>query len=181
MKKILYLVLAIAAAGLVYSFILKDSSANVHSGGSAVKWMTMEQAVKANKTTQKKFFIDVYTDWCGWCKRMDATTFSDPAVAKYINENFYPVKFNAEQREDFVFNGQTFKWQAGGRNGVNMFAYTLLDGRLGFPSYVYLTPNFERILISPGFKQVPDMTKELTFVNDNHYTSKSWEQYLSGQ
>ncbi|MFT6716831.1 MAG: thiol:disulfide interchange protein, partial [Saprospiraceae bacterium] len=62
---------------------------------SAIKWLTMEQAYKASRTLDKPIFIDVYTSWCGWCKRMDQTTFRDPVVANYINTNFYPVKFNA--------------------------------------------------------------------------------------
>jgi uncharacterized protein YyaL (SSP411 family) len=181
MKKILLAAAFIAIAILVYSFLPKKGESPTSSEAGAVKWLTMEQAIKANKTNKKKFFIDVYTDWCGWCKRMDATTFSDPAVAAYINSNFHPVKFNAEQKEDFDFNGQTFKWQAGGRNGVHMFAYALLDGNLGYPSYVYLTPEFERILVSPGFKEVPGMNKELKYVSENHYVNRSWEDFQAGK
>ena len=156
---------------------LTSSSTKVNKGDGPINWMTWDEAVKANETDQKKIFIDFYTHWCGWCKRMDATTFSDEAVAKYINENFHPVKFNAEQKEDIIFQGKTFEWKPGGRGGVHMLAYELLNGRLGYPSYVYLTPKYERILISPGYKQVPDMKKELEFVHEDHYTSTSWEQY----
>src|SRR6187402_1829141 len=72
---------------------------------SAVKWMSFEEAVEKSKTEKRKIFIDVYTDWCGWCKVMDKNTFTDPNVAKILNEDFYPVKFDAEQRENVVFNG----------------------------------------------------------------------------
>ena len=66
---------------------------------SLVKWMTFKEAFEANKKTPKPFLIDVYTDWCGWCKRMMATTYSNPAIAAYVNQNFYPVKFNAETKD----------------------------------------------------------------------------------
>ena len=52
--------------------------------------------------------MDVYTDWCGWCKRMDATTFENPAIAKYMSENFYCVKFNAESQKEVTFKGQKY-------------------------------------------------------------------------
>ena len=162
------------------AFVAGGNIDSTEAAESAIQWLTWDEAVKANGKKQKKFFIDMYTDWCGWCKRMDASTFSDPAVAKYINENFYPVKFNAEQKEDIVFQGETFKWAAGGgRGGVHMLAYSLLDGKLGYPSYVYLTPKYERILISPGFKQAPELQKEMKFVAENHYEKTTWEQFRS--
>ena len=99
-------------------------------------------------------------------KKLDATTFSDAEVANYINENFYPVKFNAEQKEEIEFQGTTFKFQKAGRRGAHGLAVELLNGRLGYPSYVYLTPEYERILISPGYKPVKDMKKELKFVSE---------------
>ena len=63
-----------------------------------VKWMSFEQAIEKSKTEKRKIFIDVYTDWCGWCKVMDKNTFSETQVAKILNEMFYPVKLDAEQR-----------------------------------------------------------------------------------
>jgi thioredoxin-related protein len=73
------------------------------NGNTAIKWMTMEQAYKASKVIDKPLFIDVYTSWCGWCKRMDQTTFQDPTVASYINANFHPVKFDAETNDTIQF------------------------------------------------------------------------------
>jgi len=56
---------------------------------STVKWYTWEEAVKASEKEQRKIFVDVYTDWCGWCKEMDKTTFNASNIAKYLNdENF---------------------------------------------------------------------------------------------
>jgi thioredoxin-related protein len=180
MKKVLFFVLAISAAGIIYSFIPKaDNIEKTTATGTDIHWMTWDEAVKANEKAPKKFFIDFYTDWCGWCKRMDATTFTEPAVVDYVNKNFYPVKFNAEQKEDVVFQGTTFKYQDGGRRGYHQLAFDLLNGRLGYPSYVYLTPKYERILISPGYKPAPDLQKELKFVAEDHYTSTSWEQFRS--
>ena len=77
---------------------------------SPVSWLTFDEAVVASEQGKRKIFIDVYTDWCGWCKRMDATTFSDPAVAEILQNKFYPVKFNAEQREPITFNNHTFNF-----------------------------------------------------------------------
>src|SRR5882757_10471977 len=76
-----------------------------HLKGSPVKWMTFQEAVEKSKTEKRKIFIDVYTDWCGWCKVMDKNTFPDLQIAKLLNEKFYPVKLDAEQTADINFRG----------------------------------------------------------------------------
>jgi thioredoxin-related protein len=144
---------------------------------SPVKWMSWEEAIKKNEQAPKKIFIDLYTDWCGWCKKMDSGTFSDAAVAAYINNNFYPVKFNAEQRADISYKGHTLKFVANGSRGYHELAYSLLDGRLGYPSMVYLDENQNRITISPGYKPEADMLRELRYVAEEHYKTMPFDQY----
>lgn len=142
-----------------------------------IKWYSWEEAVELSQNSPKKVFIDVYTNWCGWCKRMDATTFKDAEIVKYLNDNFYPVKFNAEQKENIDFNGTEFKFIAQGRRGVHQLAYALLDGRLGYPAFVLLDESFARIMVSPGFKQPDQLFKELSFAKEEKYKEMSWESY----
>ncbi len=147
----------------------------------SIEWHTWEKAIELNKENPKKIFVDVYTDWCHWCKVMDKNTFTDSNVIEYMNENFYAVKFNAEQEEEVNFNNHTFKFIAQGRRGVHELAYSLLDGRLSYPSVVYLNEKLERITVSPGYKKPEQIMKELKFVGEEHYTNKSWEEYTTGK
>ena len=80
--------------------------AQKHSG--PIHWLTLQEADSLYQTNPKPLFIDVYTDWCGWCKRMDATTFQDKSIANYLNTNFYPVKLNAETNEPIRFQGKMY-------------------------------------------------------------------------
>lgn len=146
-----------------------------------IQWMGMEEALAAQQSDPKPIFIDVYTDWCGWCKKMDQTTFKDPDVVKYMNENFYAVKFDAEQKENIEYKGYTLKFIAQGRRGVHELAYSLLDGRLGYPSYVYLDENQDRITISPGYKTADSFIKELQYIGDGHYKTKKYEEYINSK
>ena len=66
-----------------------------------IKWLTIEQAYALNQKEPRKMVIDVYTDWCGWCKVMDRETFSKPAIAEFVNKNYYAVKLNAEQIREY--------------------------------------------------------------------------------
>lgn len=128
--------------------------------GDPIQWISWNEAAVAQEQNPKLLLVDVYTDWCGWCKVMDQQTFSDPQVADYINEHFYAVKLNAETEEPINFRGQEFKVVEGGRRGIHTLAYALLDGQLSYPSYVYLNENYERMHISKGFKPVdPFMTE----------------------
>ncbi|MCB0628568.1 MAG: DUF255 domain-containing protein [Lewinella sp.] len=132
--------------------------------GDAIQWISWNEAVAAQETDPKLLLVDVYTDWCKWCKVMDEQTFSDPQVADYINEHFYAVKLNAENEEPIMFRGQEFKVVAGGRRGIHTLAYALLDGQLSYPSYVYLNENYERMHISKGFKPVDPFMTEIKAV-----------------
>ena len=65
-----------------------------------VNWLKIEEAVALNKQNPKPFLIDVYTDWCGWCKRLDATTLKDKAVGDFFNENFINVHMEMEKSKE---------------------------------------------------------------------------------
>ena len=148
--------------------------------GQEIQWMTWEQAASANeKKNRKRSLLTFILIGVGGVKKMDATTFKDPAVVAIMNEKFYAVKLNAEQKESIIWKEQEFKWMAGGRGGVNTLAYELLDGKLSFPSFVMLDGAYSRIAISPGFKDGPAMIKELKYAGEEHYKTSTWEEYQS--
>lgn len=174
MKKFLF----IGTAAVIGALALAFTQPQDQGATTDLKWYSWEEAVALNQKQPKKIFVDVYTDWCGWCKKMDQSTFSDPAVAAYLSEHFYPVKLNAEQRASIDFSGQTFKFlENQGRGGVHELALALLDSRMSYPSFVFLNEKFERIMISPGYKEAEGMLKELRFAAEEHYTKTTWEAY----
>jgi thioredoxin-related protein len=142
-----------------------------------VKWMSFEEAVSKGKKEKKKIFIDVYTDWCGWCKVMDRQTFSDPEVARLLNEEFYPVKFDAEQKEDVVFDGHTFKYVASGKGGYHELAAALLQNKLSYPTVVFLNEEFQMIQPLPGFRKAEEFHKIVKFIGEDHYKSTSFDDF----
>ncbi|NJB85504.1 thioredoxin-related protein [Lewinella marina] len=147
-----------------------------------IEWLSWEEAVARNASEPRKMMVDVYTDWCGWCKRMDKTSFVDPAVTEYVNEHFYAVKLNAEQREPIQFDGHEFTYDPTlSRRGVHTLAVALLDGRMSYPSIVYLDKEQKRITIAPGFKEAEALLQELTYVGGDHFKRQSYADYVKSQ
>lgn len=144
---------------------------------ASIEWLSWDEAMTRMDEQPKKIFIDVYTDWCGWCKRMDASTFKDPAVVKLMNEHFYAVKFDAEQKEDIQYDGHTLKFIPNGRRGYHELAYALLDGKLSYPSFVYLAEDQSRLTISPGYKDASTMATELTYIGGEHWKSQTFDEF----
>jgi thioredoxin-related protein len=118
-----------------------------------INWYTFEDAIDANKEEKKFIFIDLYTDWCGWCKKMDQTTFSDTSVATYMNEHFYAVKMNAESKEGIAYKEVLYEYKTYGNKGYNELAYSWLGGQMSFPSFVILSKKEVKLGTIVGFKQ----------------------------
>ncbi|MCP9235097.1 DUF255 domain-containing protein [Lewinella sp. JB7] len=144
-----------------------------------VEWLTWEEAMQRNATEPRNILVDVYTDWCGWCKKMDQQVFAAPEIAEHISKNFYAVKLDAEQREDITYDGHVFSYDPGvGRRGVHALAVALLDGRMSYPSVVYLDARRQRITISPGFKPAKAYLNELRYISEGHFRELSYKDYL---
>ena len=79
------------------------------SSAQEINWMSMNDALSAQQKTPKKIFVDVYTTWCGPCRMLSERTFKNKDFVKYINDNFYAVKFNAEGNEEVTYKGTTYK------------------------------------------------------------------------
>ncbi len=144
-----------------------------------IDWMTMEEAMEAIKTEPKLIFIDFYTDWCGWCKRMDGTTFKDSLIVKEISENYYAVKFDAEQKEDFTIQDRTYKFVESGRRGYHELAAELMGGQMSYPTYVFLNSDLAVLTKVPGFKSQQDFHPILVFIDQfDKKQSVSYQAFL---
>lgn len=146
----------------------------------SIKWMTFEEAIALNKKKPKMIFVDLYTDWCGWCKKMDAETFSDPAVVRYINKKYYAVKFNAEQKEPVTFKEQEFVNPNPDKpRSTHKLALALLKNEKLYPSYVILDKASDWTYKMKGYQTPAELIPLLTYYGDGHYLKMSWSEYLA--
>lgn len=172
MKKIFSLIL-VAVLICAYSFSQQTAAKNV-------KWYTLKEALELNKTQPKKIIIDIYTDWCGWCKKMDAETFEHPVISNYLNAHFYPVKFNAEGKDSVEFAGHNFKNPGQGSRSTHQFAVALFQSQkldAGYPSIAYITENLQLVGVMPGFLNPTQMEPILNFIAEDKFKTITLEQY----
>jgi thioredoxin-related protein len=172
MKRTLFLILILPA------FITAFAQKPELSTSSRVKWYTIQEAEKLMKESPRPLFIDTYTDWCGWCKRMDQDTFTNSVIADILNTKFYPVKFDAEGKESVTFLGQTFI-NDGKAGRAHQLAVALLNGQMSYPTVVFLTMEDDKPGVSPvpGYRPAKDMEPLLSFFADKAYKKTSWEEY----
>lgn len=148
-------------------------------GNSPVHWYTFSEAVALQAKKPKPIMVDVYTQWCGPCRMMSANTFGNDIIAKYLNENFYPVKFDAETYDSVAFKGAVFKNNnpPGTSRPVHDFASSILDGKMAYPSIVFLNSDIQRIQVITGYYKPDQFEPIIKFFGSGKYASSSYEEF----
>ena len=141
-----------------------------------VKWHTIEEASEA-KIGTRLYMVDFYTDWCGYCKKMDRETFSDVTVAKILNSYYYPVKFNAEGRQPVTWRGRTFRAGNDRRRSVHEFALSTLGSRMGFPTVAIFRADGTLVNTIPGFYPAKDFAMFLWYFASGDCDRYPFERY----
>ena len=147
-----------------------------YSQKSEVKWHTIQEAEKLLQTAPRPLFIDTYTDWCGWCKKLDQDTFSHPVIAEILNTKFYAVKFDAEGKEPVTFQGNVFI-NDGKAGKTHQLAVALLKGKLSYPNMVFFNEKNQLLTNVPGFMQPKEMEVLLSFFADKAYDRTDFQSY----
>jgi len=145
-----------------------------------IEWFTIEEALKKVRKEPRKIFIDIYTDWCGYCKRMEQNTFTHPVIVQILNDKFYPVKLNAEQDEPIIFQGQKYiNENPGQRRSAHNFAIAILQGRMSYPSIAFFDEELNLITAIPGYRPPDNLEPILMFFyNDEYKTNSDLEEYI---
>ena len=108
----------------------------------AIAWhRDLSRAIEGARSEGKLIVADVYTDWCGWCKKMDKEIYSDPAIVALSRQQVF-LKVNAEDRGE----GQSFARDMGVK---------------GYPTTIILDGQGRVLNVAQGYISSPQAFVEL--------------------
>jgi thioredoxin-related protein len=136
------------------------------SGRAELGWLNWNQGISEASITRRPILIDVYTDWCGWCKRMDRDVYSRDDVRGYLNQHFILVRLNAESADEASYGGRTLTSRA------------LAQQLTGYPTTIFLKSNGEHIANVPGYVPADRFKLMLRYIGEDHIgRGVSWEDF----
>jgi len=130
-----------------------------------LKILNFEEIEKLHQQKPKPILIFLYTDWCKICFGMKKTTFKNKEVIRLLNEKFYLIYLNGEEKRDITFLGKTFKYKPSGKNtGLHELANQLGSVRniLVYPTTTILNYNLDIDAQLTGFYSSKKMKRILS-------------------
>jgi thioredoxin-related protein len=135
----------------------------------ALEWTALDKAAAKASGEDKPILVDVYTDWCGWCKKMDKEVFVDPGVAGVLSSKFALAKVNGESKDEFTFKGKKI-------NGIGI---ARSFGVQGYPSIIFLDSNGDMLTMIPGYLEAEQFLPVVMFIGNREYKKMEWADYLA--
>jgi thioredoxin-related protein len=139
-----------------------------------LKWISLDDASANLKKEKRPVLIDLYTSWCGWCKVMDKKTYSNKEVTSYVQQKFYPVKFDAEGRKSITWNGKTYNFNSS--QNTHDFAIYLTNGQLSYPTTVIIPVDGEPQAI-PGYLAPNEFELIAKYFGEGKYGKVAFDEY----
>ena len=138
-------------------------------GAHAVEWKKWNAGLAAAASSRRPVVVDVYTDWCRWCRQMDREVYGRADVSEYLAAKFVTVKLDAESPEPVTYRGRSLT----ARSLASSFDVS------GYPTTIFLTADGEHLVNVPGYVEAGRFLQLLRYVGDGHMDrGVKWDEYV---
>ncbi len=134
---------------------------------TALPWKPFDAGFAEARSSGKKIMLDVYTDWCVWCKRLDQNVYSNPAVADYLRKHYVIIKLNAESSAKVRYKDTTYTSAD--------FAMGL--GVTGYPTIYFFDSSGEPLDKLGGYVEADRFLPIIRFFGEDYFRKMSWQDY----
>jgi len=125
-----------------------------------INWLSFDTGLTKAKAENKHVFVNFTTSWCGWCKRMNQTTFKEPEIIQMLDSSFVSVKVDGDSKHELDING------------YKITESDLTHSEFGvrsYPTYYFLTPDGGKLGAARGYQQKDQLAQYLAYVAGRQY------------
>lgn len=168
---------------LLFSFLFVDVQISAQTNDSII-WLSFEEMQLKQAENPKKIFVDVYADWCVWCKKQESILLENKSLVQYLNENYYLVKLNPEDDKEIAFKGKSYSIRNFNYTSpkdarrVNALAVELMGADFIYPSIIFLDEDLDLISVFKGYQKIEQLDPILSFFASDSYLKYKWSAYL---
>lgn len=164
-----------AVAALIVCFFVFSFGKVKPTMKEKINWLSLEEVNLKMTAEPRPVLIDLYTNWCYWCKVMDRKTYNNPKVISYINTHFYAVKLNAETKDTVVWDNKSYTFNLDDK--INNFALYATQGQLEFPNTIIFPKAQNQPASIPGFMEPKEIEVILKYFGDGNYKSQNFSEF----
>ena len=121
-------------------------------------WRDWNTGLREAASSSRPVLVDVHTEWCGWCKRMNRDVYARKDVREYLQKRFVTISLDAEGGEAAQYEGKTFT----SRSLAARFRVT------GYPTTIFLAPDGTHLANVPGYIPAERFLLLLRYIGDGH-------------
>ena len=141
-----------------------------------VNWQPIQQAETSASKQHRKILIEIYTQWSEGFKELERSVLTQSHIAKYLNDTYVAVKFDAETREDVSFQNRNYKFVSQSGVGFNELASELLRGQMIYPTLVFLDEN-GNLIQTIQYRSPEQFEMIITYFGSDHHKKMPWKKY----
>jgi thioredoxin-related protein len=157
------------AAGV--ALLLLATAVPVHAQAQ-LQWLGWDAGMEEAQKTGRPVLVDVYTEWCGWCKRMDRDVYANPEVREYLAARFVTVKLDAEAALPAHYQGHDYT----SSTLADRFKVT------SYPTTIFVRANGDHIINVPGYVPADRFLLVLRYISEGHLDrGVDWETFSRRQ